>query len=133
MNKDTKFPIALSLSICLNPREDTFGDSKSRVYRGQPVLFWLEERKGCDSEEGVEDVHCISWPVADASFFLVLAVENEELERVLVDPVLFSHHTESRVDPPGVTDIRQLLGPAVEASFGRLSLAQPFGQQLLVK
>ena len=113
--------------------ESLFGDCEGGVDRSESVLLGPEQRKCGDSEEGVEDVDGISGPVRDSSFFLILAVQDEEFQGFLVDPILFFHHAEGRVDPPGVAHVWQFLRPTVEPALGSLSLAQPLCQQFLVK
>lgn len=69
----------------------------------------------------MEDIYSIARPVAYSSF-LVLAIHDEILEALLVNPIFFLHHAESRVNPPGVAYVWKFLWPAIEASFVGLSL-----------
>lgn len=69
----------------------TFGNGVSWVNGTQAVLFGLKQRKSSEAEEGMEDVHGVSWSIADASLF-ILAVQDEIFKGLLVDPVLLLHH-----------------------------------------
>ena len=69
----------------------TFRNSISWVNGTQAVLFWLKQRKSSEAEECMEDVHGVSWSIADSSLF-VLAVQDEIFKGLLVDPVLLLHH-----------------------------------------
>eukprot|EP00968_Pinguiococcus_pyrenoidosus_P015050 scaffold1384_cov256-Pinguiococcus_pyrenoidosus.AAC.3 len=85
-----------------------------------------------EAEEGVKDVGHVVWPVRDASPFVVLALQNEALELLRVDPVHFVQDAQRAEDPPAVAHVRLLLRSAVEAPRVALSLGKPPTQQLRV-
>jgi len=113
----SNIPIILSFAARFKLLKDSFGDCKGRVDGCQPIFLWFEKRKSSYSEECVKYVHCVSRSIADPSFFWVLAVQDKQFEGLFIDPVLFSHHAESGVNPPRVADIWQFLGPTIEASL----------------
>lgn len=114
-------------------RQGTLGNCIGGVDRLQPVLAGVQQGKSSDSEEGVENVHCVARSVADSSVLGVLTVKDKVLQSVHIYPVLLLHHAEGGIDPPGVANIRQFLWPAVKAALCCLPLAKPFCQQLLVE
>ena len=81
----------------------------------------------------MEYVHCVSRSIADSALFWILAVQDEELESILVDPISLTHHAKSWIYPPRIAYVRQFLWPSVETSLGSLSLTKPFSQKFLVE
>ena len=78
----------------------------------------------------VEDVGLVARFVGDPPLCHVLAAQDEVTQRVAVDPLAVSKHAEAGQHPPRVADIRLLLRATVEATAGRLPLAQPPRQQV---
>lgn len=81
----------------------------------------------------MKNINCISRSITDSPLFRILAVQDKVLKSILIYPIFFTHHAESRVNPPRIAHVRQLLRSAIKTPFWSLPFTEPLRKQLLIK
>lgn len=71
------------------------------------------------------DVDHVTGAVRNTTFLCVLASQDEFNQGVPVDPMHAPDDLQAAQDPPAVTDVLVLLGPAIQTAARKLSLGKP--------
>lgn len=80
----------------------------------------------------MEDIHSIARSITDASL-LILTCQYKPLQSLLINGIPPLDHLQTTENPPGIAHIRQLFGPAIEATLHGLPLTEPPRQLLMIK
>lgn len=92
----------------------------NRVDLHKGVTLVIQKRQGSNCEKSVEDIAGIARPVSETTI-TILAIQYVLNKFTLIYNNLFGYCLDAGQNPPGITNIGEFFGSAVEPSLGCLS------------